>query len=481
MTHFPTHRLLIDGHWHKGIGTTPNINPSDTRDVIGLHEVADAALTDAAIDAAHRAAAGWAASTPQQRCDVLDRVGTLLLERRGALGELLAREEGKTLPEAVGEVTRAGQIFKYHAHLALHADGETVASTRPGIRVEVSREPLGVVGVITPWNFPMAIPAWKIAPALACGNTVVFKPADLVPGSAAALAAIIQECGLPAGAFNMVHGPGAVVGQRIVDDPRVAAVSFTGSAHTGQQIAAACARRMARHQLEMGGKNPLVVLDDADLDVAVECAIQGAFHATGQRCTASSRLIVTRGIYTRLRDALTERTRALRVGHALHGTTQIGPVVDARQLEQDLRYIDIGRAEGARLACGGGLIQRDTPGHYLAPALFVDADNAMRISQEEIFGPVAALIPARDAEEALFLANETPFGLSAGVCTTSLRWATHFQRQLRAGMVMVNTPTAGVDYHVPFGGTRSSSFGSREQGTFAREFFTQVKTSYVCP
>jgi acyl-CoA reductase-like NAD-dependent aldehyde dehydrogenase len=271
------------------------------------------------------------------------------------------------------------------------------------------------------------------------------------------------------------------VGQRLVEDRRVDAVSFTGSVHTGAQIAAACSRRMVRHQLEMGGKNPLVVLDDADLDNAVECAIQGAFHSTGQRCTASSRLIVTRGIYARFRDALVERTRALRVGHALQAGTQIGPVVDARQLEQDLRYIEIGRAEGARLACGGARVERDTPGHYLAPALFVDADNTMRICQEEIFGPVAALIPARDAEEALFLANQTPFGLSAGVCTTSLRRATQFQRQLRAGMVMVNTPTAGVDYHVPFGGTRASSFGSREQGTYARDFFTQVKTSYVCP
>jgi alpha-ketoglutaric semialdehyde dehydrogenase len=340
---------------------------------------------------------------------------------------------------------------------------------------------VGVVGLITPWNFPIAIPAWKIAPALAYGNCVVFKPADLVPGCAWALAEILHEAGIPAGVLNLVMGRGSVVGQAILDSPDVDAVSFTGSVDTGKQVAAACAGAMRRFQLEMGGKNPLVVLDDADLKTAVACAVNGAFFSTGQRCTASSRLIVGQGIHDRFVEAMIDEMKNLVIDDALRQGTQIGPVVDEKQLAQDVDYLGVGKADGAKLAFGGEKLERETKGHYLQPALFTETTNDMRINREEIFGPVASVIRVKDYDEALAVANDTPFGLSSGICTTSLKYASHFKRHSEAGMVMVNLPTAGVDYHVPFGGRKGSSYGPREQGAYAREFYTVVKTSYTLP
>jgi len=473
------HENWIAGQWTGSDNVQQNINPSDLSDVVGEYVRASAADVDMALEAAHAAWPAWSLSTPQQRFDALDMIGSELLARKSELGELLAREEGKTLPEGIAEVGRAGQIFKFFAGEALRIEGESLASVRPGIQVEVSREPIGVVGIITPWNFPIAIPAWKIAPALAYGNCVVFKPADLVPGSGWALAEIISRSGLPAGVFNLVMGRGSIVGAAFIEDPRVEAITFTGSVPTGRQVLQQAATRQKKVQLELGGKNPLVVLDDADLEVALDCTIQGAFYSTGQRCTASSRIIVQRGIYDRFVSELAHRTQALRVGHALRPDTQIGPVSEASQLEQDLSYIDIGRQEGARLLCGGERLQRDTEGYYFSPAVFADVASSMRIAQEEIFGPVASVIPADDYEHALALANDTEFGLSSGICTRSLKHATHFKRSVQAGMVMVNVPTAGVDYHVPFGGRKGSSYGPREQGRYAREFFTIVKTAYT--
>jgi acyl-CoA reductase-like NAD-dependent aldehyde dehydrogenase len=376
-------------------------------------------------------------------------------------------------------VGRAGQIFKFFAGEALRIPGEKIASVRPGLDVDVTREPLGVVGIITPWNFPIAIPAWKVAPALAYGNCVVLKPADLVPGSAWALADIIARSGLPAGVFNLVMGRGREVGQTLLDDTRVQAITFTGSVATGRRVAQSCVARLAKFQLEMGGKNPLVVADDADLAVAVNCAVQGAFYSTGQRCTASSRLIVTAGIHDRFVAALTEAMGKLNVGDAREKGVDIGPVVDPSQLEQDRNYIRIGQEEGATLAWGGAMVERRTRGHFLQPTLLTGASNTMRSSREEIFGPVASVIRVRDYDEALATANDTDFGLTAGICTTSLKLATHFKRNAQAGMVMVNVPTAGVDFHVPFGGRKGSSYGPREQGRYAAEFYTTVKTAYT--
>jgi aldehyde dehydrogenase (NAD+) len=473
------HLNYIAGEWVAGAAVSRDINPSDLGDLVGEYAQADAKQAEQAIAAARAAAPGWAAFNVQARADALDKIGNEILARKDELGTLLSREEGKTLPEGIGEVVRAGNIFKFFAGEVLRRSGELVPSVRPGVDVEITREPLGVVGIIAPWNFPAAIPAWKVAPALAYGNCVVFKPADLVPGSSWAMAEIISRAGLPAGVFNLAMGRGSVVGEALVSDPRVDAISFTGSVETGRKVAQKAVAQFKKLQLEMGGKNPLVVLDDADLKTAVESAVNGAYFSTGQRCTASSRLIVTKGIHNKFVEAMIERLKGLNVDHALKQGTHIGPVVDKNQLDQDLFYIEEGKKEGGKLAYGGNLLKREKEGFYLEPALFTETRNDMRINREEVFGPVATVIAAKDYDEALAIANDTPFGLSAGVITGSLKHAAHFRRNSQAGMVMVNLPTAGVDYHVPFGGRKGSSYGPREQGRYAAEFYTTVKTAYV--
>jgi len=471
----------IDGCWQDSSEGIADLNPSNLDDTIGEFASADRTQANDAIAAARQAAAAWGTSGIQQRADALDNIGNQILARKDELGTLLSREEGKVLPEGIGEVVRAGQVFKFFAGEALRIAGARLDSVRPGVEAEVTSEPVGVVGIITPWNFPIAIPAWKIAPALAFGNTVVFKPAGLVPASAWALAEIIADAGLPAGVFNLVMGSGREVGATIVESPLIDAVSFTGSVDTGRDVLVKTAQRQARVQLEMGGKNPMVVLDDADLEIAVECSLNGAFYSTGQRCTASSRLIVTDKIHDRFVARMVERMQALVVDDALKPGTQMGPVIDESQLQQDLSYIEVGRSEGAKLHSGGDLLKRESRGYYLAPTLFTETNNAMRINREEIFGPIASVIRVANYEEALAVANDTDFGLSSGICTISLKHCSHFKRHSKAGMVMVNLPTAGVDYHVPFGGRGHSSFGSREQGQAAVQFYTATKTTYVNP
>jgi alpha-ketoglutaric semialdehyde dehydrogenase len=468
----------IDGQWVAGGTAAQDENPSDLATPVGDYASLDAAQVGDAIAAAAASQRSWSLSTPQQRADALDFVGSEILARKEELGRLLAMEEGKTLPESIGEAARAGQIFKFFAGEALRIPGEKLASTRPGVEVEITREPVGVVGIIAPWNFPLAIPAWKIAPALAYGNSVVFKPAEIVPGCAWALAEILSRAGLPAGVFNLVIGSGRVVGQALVEDPRVNALTFTGSVRTGNALLQQAAARGLKIQLEMGGKNPLVVLADADLDKAVEIAVNGAYFSTGQRCTASSRLIVQAPVYEEFIARTRKRLASLNVGHALTNGIDIGPVASAEQLATDLSYLDIARQEGAELLCGGEQLDLDTRGHYLSPAL-VAALPEHRIAREEVFGPVAAVLRADDYEHALALANDTEFGLCAGIATTSLKYATHFKRHAEVGMVMVNLPTAGVDPHVPFGGRKASSYGPREQGRYAVEFYTTVKTAYT--
>jgi acyl-CoA reductase-like NAD-dependent aldehyde dehydrogenase len=470
---------FINGEWVPGASYAPNINPSDTSDVLGDYAQADVAQVEAAVTAARAAFPKWSVSGIQARADALDKIGTEILARREELGRLLAREEGKVLPEAIGEVARAGNIFKFFAGECLRLAGEILPSVRPDIGVEVTREPIGVVGMITPWNFPIAIPAWKVAPALAYGCCVVLKPADLVPGSAWALAEIISRSGIPAGVFNLVMGPGRVVGNALTQHPQVDAISFTGSQGVGRAIAQTAVGLGKKVQLEMGGKNPQVVLDDADLKLAVELSANSGFFSTGQRCTASSRLIVTDGIYEKFIAALAERTKGLRVGAALAAGTEIGPVVSQAQLDQDMSYVSLGQEEGGRVLAGGSLVECSTKGFFMAPTLLADTTAEMRINREEVFGPVVSVIRVKDYEAALAMANDTPFGLSAGIATTSLKYATHFKRHSQAGMVMVNLPTAGVDYHVPFGGRKGSSYGAREQGRYAAEFFTVVKTAYT--
>lgn len=459
-----------------------SVNPSDTREVVAAYPDGGRAEVDGAVGAARDALPKWAAASPELRSDLLDRVGATIADRAAQLGELLSREEGKTRAEGLGEVMRAARIFRYFAGEALRRHGRTLESTRLNLDVEIWREPVGVFGLITSWNFPIAIPAWKSAPALAFGNTVVLKPAEATPAIAHTLAGIVHEVaaalGAPSGIFNLVLGQGAA-GAAIVTHAGVDGVSFTGSQAVGAKVAAAAVARQARVQLEMGGKNPLVVLDDADLDRAVAIALDGGFFQTGQRCTASSRVIVQEGIHDRFVEALATRAGALTVGPALDPSTQMGPVASDRQLEQNLRYVGIAKSEGARLVTGGEALDLGTPGYYMSPALLADTDPSMRINNEEVFGPVVTTVRAASYDEALEFANRGVFGLSAGIVTTSQKHARHFKHAVRAGMVMINQPTAGVDYHVSFGGTRGSSYGPREQGFSAVEFFTSTKTVYI--
>lgn len=470
---------LIGGEWRTDGDARKNINPSDTDDVIGEYAAGTKRDVEEAVAAGRAALPAWSRHTEQQRADILFKVGEEMFARREELGEQLAREEGKTRAEGTGEVIRASQIFRFFAGEVVRFGGEALPSVRPGIDITIRREPVGVVGLITPWNFPIAIAAWKIAPALAYGNAVVLKPADLTPASAWSLADILNRCGVPAGIFNLVMGRGSIVGEAIVNS--VDAVSFTGSVATGTGIVQGAAKRMIRVQCEMGGKNPLIVMDDADLDVAVNCAVDGSFFQTGQRCTASSRLIVHEAIHDKFVKAVAERLEKLVIDHALKDGTQVGPVVDEKQLEQDLSYIDIGEKDGGKAAVRGQRLNRETPGFFLSPTLFTETSNDMRINREEVFGPVAAVIRVKDYDEALATANDTEFGLSSGIVTSSQKLAQHFQAHTESGLTMVNLPTAGLDYHVPFGGRKGSSYGPREQGRYAAEFYTIVKTSYAMP
>ena len=471
----------INGQWVGSAAVIENINPSDTSDVVGHYAKASPEDCLTAIAAANAAFDGWSQSGLEQRKQILDFIGAELIARSGEIGEILAREEGKTRAEGVGEVHRSGQFFQYYGAEALRLMGENTQSVRPGVDVEVHREALGVIGIVTPWNFPMAVAAWKVAPALAYGNAVVLKPAELVPASAWILADIISRSGLPAGVFNLVMGSGRDVGETLCTSPDIQAVTFTGSVGVGRHIARNAIDNMARVPLEMGSKNALVVLDDADIDVAVNCALAGGYFGTGQKCTASSRIIVQAGIHDAFVEKLSTAVGKLVVGHALGEGSQIGPVVDARQLAQNLEYMQIAKDEGGQLVVGGERLQLDTEGYFMSPALFINTTNQMRINREEVFGPIACVIKVASYEEALEVSNDSDFGLTSGIITSSLKYAGHFKRHSKSGCVMVNLPTAGTDYHVPFGGRKNSSYGAREQGQYAREFYTIIKTNYSKP
>jgi alpha-ketoglutaric semialdehyde dehydrogenase len=472
-------RNFIAGEWLDGEGVVENRNPSDLSDLIGRYAQASSAQLDDALMAARQAQRLWAATGPQKRHDVLMAIGLEVMAKADEIGTLIAREEGKTLAEGKGEATRAGQFFTYFAAEALRQLGETADSVRPDIEIEIRREPVGVVAIISPWNFPVATPAWKIAPALAFGNAVVWKPANQTPASAVALSRIIARQDLPRGLFNLVMGAGRGVGQRLVESAGVDAISFTGSVPVGRGIAAAAIGNMTRLQMEMGSKNPMVIMEDCDLDLAVAHATNAAFGGTGQKCTAASRLIVHDAMHDAFVEKLVAAAQALKVGHALKAGVQIGPVVSAGQLASNLDYVALGQAEGASLLCGGNRLERATEGYFMAPAVFAGTNNAMRINREEMFGPITCVMKAGSYDEALAMANDTAFGLTAGIMTRDLARARHFRRHARAGCVMVNLPTAGTDYHVPFGGRGASSYGPREQGRYAEEFYTAVKTAYI--
>ncbi|MDB6180778.1 aldehyde dehydrogenase family protein [Paracoccus fistulariae] len=471
--------IYIAGQWTDGASVVENLNPSDLSDVIGAYAQADGSHLDQALEAAREAWPRWWAAGVQKRHDVLMAIGTELMARAGEIGRMISREEGKPLAEGKGEVYRAGQFFTYYAGECLRNQGDLAESVRPGVEIDVRREPVGVVAIISPWNFPVATPAWKIAPALAFGNAVIWKPANVTPASAVALTEIIARQDIPAGLFNLVTGPGRAVGQRLVASPLIDAISFTGSVPVGRGIAQAAMANMTKVQMEMGSKNPMIVMEDADLDLAVAHAAGAAFGGTGQKCTAASRLIVHEAIHDAFVERLVQAAQALNVGHALAEDTQIGPVVSQFQLDQNLAYIEAGKAEGAELLCGGARLERATDGYFMAPAVFAGTRNDMRINREEMFAPITSVIRVGSYDEALVTANDSEFGLTAGIMTRSLARASHFRANMRAGCVMVNLPTAGTDYHVPFGGRGASSFGPREQGRYAAEFYTTVKTAYV--
>ncbi len=469
----------IAGDWAEGNKTIENINPSDTSDVIGLYAQATFQQLSDTIATAKIAQKEWQATSLEKRQSVLNKIGEEMMARSGELGELLAREEGKPRAEGVGEVFRAGQFFTYYAAEVLRQTGENADSVRAGVEVDIRREPMGVVGVISPWNFPTATASWKIAPALAYGNAVLWKPANLTPASAWALTEIISRQDIPKGLFSLVMGSGAEIGQSLIEHPEINAISFTGSYDVGKAIARASAENFTKFQLELGSKNALIVMDDADLDIAVPAAAGGAFGGTGQKCTASSRLIVHSAIHDEFVGRLLEATKAMKVGHALEEGTQLGPVSSESQLNSNLDYMELAVEEGCELACGGARLDMRHDGFYMSPALLLNGRNDMRINCEEMFAPAACVLKVDGYEEALAMANDTDFGLTAGIITQSLSRATHFRRNVETGCVMVNLPTAGTDYHVPFGGRKNSSYGAREQGKYAAEFYTQVKTSYI--
>lgn len=474
----PKKSLYINGEWQAGSDTIANINPSDITETIGEFAQASSKQVQDAIAAARRAQPKWEAVPLEKKQAILQAIGDEMIARCDELGTLLSREEGKPFAEGRGEIYRAGQFFHYYAAEVLRQMGDLADSVRPGVKVEVTREAVGVVAIISPWNFPTATAVWKIAPALAFGNSVIWKPANLTPASAVALAEIIHRQGLPEGTFNLVLGGGSSVGDALINSKDIDAVSFTGSVETGRKVAAATAPNFVRCQLEMGSKNALVIADDADLQVAIDAAVAGAFGGSGQKCTASSRLIVMDGIHDAFVDGVIAKMKTLKVGHALDDGIFMGPIVDDKQLASNMDWIEKAKQAGANLAFGGERLEMPHDGYYMSPTLFTDTDNSWDINQEEVFAPLACVMRVKNLEEAIAMTNDTRFGLTGGIITQSLRNSSLFKEQVQAGCVMVNLATAGTDYHVPFGGRKESSFGPREQGQYAKEFYTIVKTAY---
>jgi alpha-ketoglutaric semialdehyde dehydrogenase len=477
------YRNFIGGEWvtSQSSRTTLNVNPADVRDVIGVVPASTADEAQRAVAAAKAAFPAWRDTPAPVRGRILFNAWTLMEKEKEELARLLTREEGKTFKESLGEVMRTVNILEYIAAEGRRLRGETVPSELPNNFCYTVRQPLGVVACITPWNFPVAIPSWKIAPALVSGNTVVFKPATLTPATATAVVSIFERAGVPRGVLNLVLGSGAVVGSALLEHPDVRAVSFTGSNDVGSDIYGRGAKRMIRVQCEMGGKNPVVVLADADLDLAVESTAQGAFGSTGQRCTATSRVIVEEAIADRFVDALVARAGRVRVGDGLKEGIEMGPAVDEAQLETDLEYIGVGESEGARLLCGGHRPNGDAfaNGYFVEPTVFDHVTTRMRIAQEEIFGPVVSVIRVKDFDEALEAANSVRYGLSSAIFTSDTARVFRFIDGIEAGIVHVNSGTPGGEAQLPFGGTKATGVGPREQGSAAAEFFTELKAVYV--
>ena len=473
-------RNYINGEWVDG-PTFENRNPANTDEVVGLFVKGSAADVHRAAEAAEAAFPGWANMPGPARGALLFKVADILEKKFDQLGEEMCREEGKTLPEAKGEVRRAINIFRYFGSEGSRLPGHLVPSERDRVHMFAIRKPIGVIGQINPWNFPIAIPAWKLAPALVCGNTVIVKPASVSPLSSWRIVEACHEAGIPKGVVNYVAGSGGEIGNALVSAKPLKAVSFTGSCEIGNWLHAEASKRKLRIQLEMGGKNPTIVLGDCDFKASVENVVNAAFFSTGQKCTATSRAIVEESIYDQFVEALVERTKKLKVGNGMEPGIDIGPAVDQGQLETNLKYIALGKEEGARLVCGGNRLTGGAydKGYFVEPTIFADVTENMRLAQEEVFGPVLAVMKAKDFNDAMRIANNIPFGLSASVQTTNLSRVFEFVYGCEAGLLTINLPSAGVEYQLPFGGTKDSSFGPKEQGPAAMDFYSDYKTVYL--
>ncbi len=477
----PQFNNYINGEWVAGTGTFEDRNPANTAEVVGLFAKGTAADMAAAADAAAAALPGWAGMPAPARGAILFKAADILEKNFDQLGAEMTREEGKTLPEAKGEVRRAINIFRYFAGEGSRMDGVMVPSERDRVHVFAFRKPIGVVGLITPWNFPIAIPAWKIAPALICGNTVLVKPASVSPLCAWRIVEALHQAGIPKGVINFVAGSGAELGKAMVEAAPVKAISFTGSNDVGNWIHTEASKRRLRIQLEMGGKNPTIVLADADFNSAVENVVNASMFSTGQKCTATSRAIVEDAIYDKFVEAVVARTKKLKVGDGMQPGIDIGPCVDKGQMETVLKYIEIGRKECGEPLCGGNRLTGEgyDNGYFVEPTVFADVTPEHTIAKEEIFGPVLAIMRAKDFDDAMKIANDTPFGLSSSVQTSNISRMFEYIYRSEAGLLTVNLPSAGVEYQLPFGGTKDSSFGPKEQGPAAFDFYSDFKTVYV--
>lgn len=478
-----TYRSFIDGKWFESRSgvTISNINPANINDIIGNSELCTREEARKAVGAAYNAFKGWRETPAPARGRIIARAARLMEDRREDLAATLTREEGKTLAESRGEINRAINVIEFCAGESRRMNGETIPSELPANFAYTIKEPHGVVACITPWNFPIAIPAWKVAPALVAGNTVVMKPAESTPATAVCLIEIFQEAGVPPGVLNLVLGKGSEVGTEIADHPAVRAISFTGSTETGLKIYQQGARRGVPVQCEMGGKNPVVVLEDCDMELAVESTAQGAFGSTGQRCTATSRAVVIDRIADEFVERIVDRAKKFRLGDGSDPKTDIGPSVDERQFNTVLKYIDIGREDGAQLICGGRRADGEnlSNGYFVEPTVFDKVTSDMRIAREEIFGPVLSVLRVKDYDEALIVANDSEYGLSSSVFSNDANDIYRFIKDIETGMTHVNSPTTGGEAHIPFGGVKSTGIGPREQGSTSLDFYTEIKVVYV--
>ncbi|HEV7890382.1 MAG TPA: aldehyde dehydrogenase family protein [Pyrinomonadaceae bacterium] len=477
------YRNFINGEWAESTSskTAQNINPANTDDVIGTIKQATREEARRAVEAAHEAYRAWRTTPAPQRGRIVGRAARLMEEHKEELSQLLTREEGKTISESRGELQRSINVAEFCAGESRRMNGETIQSELPSNFAYTIKQPLGVVACVTPWNFPVAIPVWKIAPALVAGNTVVFKPATNTPATAVRIVEIFEEAGLPAGVLNLILGSGSEAGDEIVSHRAVRAISFTGSNGVGVRLYEQAARRGVRVQCEMGGKNPVVILEDADMELAVESTAQGAFGSTGQRCTATSRAVVVESVADEFVERVAERARNLRLGNGADAETEVGPIVDASQFKSVLSYMDVAREDGAELVCGGapavgaGLGK----GYFIKPTVFDRVTPDMRIAREEVFGPVLSVLRVKDFDEALQVANDSEFGLSSSVFTNDAARVFRFVDEIETGMTHVNSPTTGGEAHVPFGGIKSTGVGAFEQGSTALDFYTELKVVYV--